>query len=338
MTFDEILEQKEKETNDLLRPFYNDFKEEMDAITEDHNRWFNDSVRSEFGEFLYKALGNVNGTKQTTDIGGPTELDYFDKRRHGRSIDPYEIDRRINGFVTGKQFGFKLQGYKSKTAVIDAGDLLTMLAPEHVAMIKAKKKRDMVADFYRFKKAYNVNWNKTVDDLNGQVFQVNIPVKLANTYRTSVEHFKAITIIDGVQDGTVTGIWFEGLNHNRRVDYEKDQIHSEYMRGKYCDNHSVLVKMHMQGVRANETGVVNLGFMAFNFKVNKENRRKPFEEHTPPLNNKSILNILNRGEVLRDEVVREQVYKIINHKKGVAKSLEWLRLKYAKYLILNGEF
>ena len=329
MTLKQIMESHAKESDVVLNPYKEAYEKEFQGIVDDIARWTDGSVYNEFGEFLGKALGNVNGSA----VSIKNEVD---KDIH---LSYYSNESVIDGVVTAKKFGFKFRN-RTNALYIDNSALITTLVQPHVDMIKRDKQRLCAQDFLNFKNCYFHKYNK----LTKEITNVNIPLaipakfgKFLNVHLTGHKVDVTKYVLDSIVDGEITSMRIEAPELKCIDD---TNIHTFKFNPKMSFN---AVGKNPKARSTTFTFSGTAGDTPIKFKVElymhdkatyDNVSSKMFEcgyyDHTPKM--------LNQSDVLSNEVVKEHIGRFIDHNKMVAKSFEYTRMKYAKNIILNGMF
>lgn len=329
MSFKSVIKAEGKKTREALKPYVDAFEEEFVRTNSELELVTDSSVAREFGVFMHKALGNVNGAINLQKIKNDSRsgFSYF-----------YSSEKPIDGVVTGRRFGFSLQG-KSNNYYIDERGLLPGLTSMHVDLIKRPAQRQLARDFFAFKSAYYHRYKSLFTEFNNKVIDVSLPVKVAKIFKvsTSGNDGLSVTVLDEIVNGEVTKIRFNlpearWIDDNNITDVRVRSKSS--LSSKFGLNTNSGVSITLNGTINNEETKFN-GFDLHLLSVSKDSSfiKNWFE---PDYYNS--FKIMNMNDVLKSDAIRSLIDAHKDYNKGVAKTFEYLRLKYAKNLIMNGCF
>lgn len=330
MSFKDTIRSEGKKTHEFLKPYTDAFKEAVEGLNSQLQSVTDNKVDVEFGAFLRKALGNVNGTA----VMKPIEREKgFYGYGYGYSEKP------ITGVAVGKKFGFRIDGKTNNYYIDDDKSLLIGLTGLHVDLIKRDSQRVLARDFYAFKSAYYRRYDSLYKEFNGKVYAVNIPVKVANMYKVTAsgDDGTSANILDDVFDGAVTSIQLD-LPEARWIDNNNigktKIVWKSSLRSRFGLDISKPVTIIIKG----KIGEKEINFPSLSLNLLSINTDMSAIDYWFVPDYNGGLRIMNMTDVINNKFIQELIKEHLNYNKGVAKTFEYLRLKYAKNLIMNGEF
>ncbi len=326
MSIKDIIKAEGNKTVEALKPSVESFKESIESMNSGLETVTDSKVEKEFGSFIYKALGNVNGSINTQKIESNAKSSYY-----------YSSEKGITSVAVGRKFGFGLRG-KSNNFYLDEKDLLPGLTGMHVDLIKREKQRVLARDFYAFKCAYYHRYQSLYNEFNSKVIDVSIPIKVAKLYSISAtgdDSFK-IQVLDSVTEGKITQLRFE-MPEARWIDDKNIQDKTVYSKNPLSYNYGLRtnksVNITLTGKYGNKDIKENLSLYLLSVNKDVSYIDNWFNDYYGYGN-----KIMNMADVIKSIPIQELIRAHMDYNKGVAKTFEYLRLKYAKNLILNGMF
>jgi len=333
MSFKDVIKAEGKKTESVLGPYRDEFKESVTRTNAELETVTDSNVNKEFGAFLRKALGNVNGSV----VAKP--LPKKEGSGHSYGYGWGYSEKPITGVVTGRRFGFRLQGKANNYYIDDDMSLLAGLTGMHVDLIKRDSQRNCARDFYAFKCAYFKRYKSLFEDFNNKTYEVSIPVEVADLYKVSASgnDSVSVTVLNQVLKGEVTAVYFtlpdakwidDGNIDGCRVSAKSS------LRSRYGLNTSHGISIGIKGkVDGKEVKFsdISLNLLAVDKDMNYIDKWFEPDYH-------GSFKIMNMAKVLECKPIQDLITEHMNYNKGVAKTFEYLRLKYAKKLILNGCF